>query len=180
MSEHTSSLDASELWAAYAYNPLTGKLFLIKRNRYVKGNTYVDSRNYKGLRLAVPRDNKWTCVNYSRAVYAWFTGKWADKGFHIDHINGDSFDNRVWNLRMVTVRENNQNRRNQGSAGIYWNKRIKRWQSQIRIDGKKVYLGVYRKESEALQAYIDACDANRYSVLSEVRDRLIALRKIES
>jgi hypothetical protein len=175
MSQSTASVCAADLWDRFSYSPLTGKFYRRRTGKVVPGTAYTDYRNYRGLRIRAPFNGKLRTVPYGRAVYAWLTGTLPGKGFHIDHINHDSHDNRPSNLRCVTVRENNQNRRNQGSAGIYWNKRINRWQAQIRIQGKKVYLGVFKEESEALERYIHACDANNYSVLDSVRHRLESL-----
>lgn len=176
MSKPTPSLDASELWDTYGYNPLTGKLFILKRNKYVKGSPYIDRRGYKGMRMGVRRGGKHVAVNYSGAVYAWFTGVWSDKGIHIDHINGDSGDNRIWNLRRVTVRENNQNRKKYDYPGAYWNKRLSKWQAQIRIGKTRVYLGLYITRAEACAVYITECDKLGYAVLPEVRRRIEALQ----
>lgn len=176
MSKHTPSLDASELWDTYGYNPLTGKLFLIKLNRYVKGSPYIDKRNYKGMCIGVRRNGKSARINYGRAVYAWFTGEWSDKGIHIDHINGDSGDNRIWNLRRVSVRENNQNRKGHDYPGAYWNKGRNKWQAQIRIGKTRVYLGLYTTRAEACAVYITECDRLGYAVLPEVRRRIAALQ----
>ena len=176
MSKHTSSFDASELWDTYGYNPLTGKLFLIKLNRYVQGSPFVDARSYKGVKIHVTCSGKRTAVAYSRAVYAWFSGEWSTKGLHIDHINGDTSDNRVWNLRRVTVRENNQNRKGHDYPGAYWNKARNKWQAQIRIGKTRVYLGVYTTRAEACAVYIAECDRLGYAILPEVRRRIAALQ----
>jgi hypothetical protein len=119
--------------------------------------------------------DKQVCVNYGRAVSAWLTGKWADKGFHIDHINGDSCDNRFWNLRKVTARENNQNRKEHNYPGAYWNKARNKWQAQIRIGKTRVYLGLYTTRAEACAAYLAECDRLGYVILPEVRRRIKAL-----
>ena len=175
--DSTTSFDVALLWSNYCLDPFTGNLYSTSTGRPIWSQSSIDPRNYRKLVANAPTSKGYRTIAYGRVVFAWVHGYYPKQGFHVDHINGDSHDNRPWNLRAVTVRENNQNRRNQGSAGIYWNKRIKRWQAQIRINGQKVYLGVYKHEHEGLEAYINACDANGYSVLPEVRNRLSSLLK---
>jgi hypothetical protein len=168
----------SDLWDRYDLDPLRGILYNRRLNRISLGTSSVDHRNYKRLTATVKLNGKSISLNYGKVVHAWVNGYWAREGFHIDHINHDSHDNRPWNLRCVTVRENNQNRVNQKSPGIYWNKRLNKWQAQIRIQGEKVYLGVFKSEADALGAYITACEQNGYAMLPEVKARLTHLEKV--
>lgn len=177
MSKHTSDLDASELWLLYAYNPLTGKLFSLAQNKYLHGTPYVDTRNYAGVSLSCRLGNKTRTVNYSRVVYAWITGWLVPAGYHVDHINNNTLDNRAWNLRKVTVRENNQNRKGYLYPGTYWNTNRHKWQAQIRIGKRRVYLGLFTTRAAALAAYVEKCDELGYTVLQEVRERLKELQE---
>ena len=81
------------------------------------------------------------------------------KGMVIDHINGNSLDNRRGNLRIVTNRENQQNQvkhRHGKLFGCCYRKRVKKWQALIRIDGSQKSLGCFKTEHEAHQAYMKA------------------------
>lgn len=78
----------------------------------------------------------------------------------VDHINGDTHDDRVENLRIVTSRENNSIcfRSNDDSfsskhIGVSWNKKRGKWVSQINYKGSVVYLGLFTCELEASDAY---------------------------
>jgi hypothetical protein len=82
------------------------------------------------------------------------------KGHVTDHINGNGLDNRKCNLRLVTYRQNQQNRHHKKSSkypGVQWHKCDKRWFSCIRFNGKRTYLGYFINEKKAYQAYQDAC-----------------------
>lgn len=78
-------------------------------------------------------------------------------GFETDHANGNKLDNRRSNLRIVTKNQNQWNRRKQrGSSrykGVSWNKQNQRWHVSLQLNGKKVWLGYYRTEEEAGEAY---------------------------
>jgi len=67
----------------------------------------------------------------------------------IDHINHITIDNRRCNLRVCTREENQMNRK---SRGYYWNKLIKKWQVQIRFNGKRKSIGCFKTEEEAKRA----------------------------
>jgi hypothetical protein len=69
----------------------------------------------------------------------------------IDHINRDKLDNRIENLRVVSKQENCFNR---GAKGFCFHKG--KYQSQITINKKIIYLGSYDTEEEAHEAYLEA------------------------
>lgn len=93
---------------------------------------------------------------------AWFMtyGKWPN-GL-IDHINGDTSDNMIENLRDATHKINAQNQReaqvhNRSKLlGVAWHKRSKKWQAGIRHEGRYRYLGLFESEQEAHGAYLVA------------------------
>ena len=72
----------------------------------------------------------------------------------IDHENQTRDDNSNDNLRVVTAQQNQFNRSN--VKGYSWNKKRKKWVAQIRIDGKKKYLGGFETEEDAREAYLAA------------------------
>lgn len=79
----------------------------------------------------------------------------------VDHINGNTFDNRKCNLRECTTSENNMNstvRANSvtGFKGVCIDSRLnrtKRFRSHITVKGKQYHLGAYRTAEEAARAY---------------------------
>ncbi len=89
----------------------------------------------------------------------------APKGKMVDHINCNQLDNQCHNLRIVSSRENQQNlHKNKRSKfpGVCWNKGVNKWQSQIRINGKRKHLGIFTSEQEAFSAYLKACKDNLF------------------
>jgi hypothetical protein len=67
------------------------------------------------------------------------------KGLQVDHINGDTLDNRRSNLRVVTVSINQLNRkkpnRNSQSGVVGVGRHEGRWRARISIDGETHHLG---------------------------------------
>lgn len=78
----------------------------------------------------------------------------------IDHINGNTLDNRIQNLRDVSQRINQQNRRKtssrSGLLGAHWRERDKKWSSAIVVGGKAIHLGIFETAETAHAAYVAA------------------------
>lgn len=81
----------------------------------------------------------------------------ASSGMQVDHINGDTLDNRRCNLRLCTCAENAQNRKLQGGSsnfkGVHWYRRDKKWYAQIRVNKGLIHLGYFDDEEGAAFAY---------------------------
>lgn len=85
----------------------------------------------------------------------------AKDGQIVDHINGNSLDNRRSNLRIVTHAQNMANRScNTTSAsklkGVTYDTsmiRKKRWAASIHHQGKRIKIGRYFTKEEAAMAY---------------------------
>lgn len=79
------------------------------------------------------------------------------RGKVIDHINGDSLDNRRENLRIVSVRENNFNIRRVAGAtglrGVSYNRSSKMYEANVSKDSVKYYLGMFDNAYDAARAY---------------------------
>lgn len=102
----------------------------------------IDRQSYKAHRLA------WLYVH----------GEWPLGD--VDHINGDTGDNRLANLRPATRAENMQNLRkpNRGSKSGYLgvSKNAGRWFAQITVAGKRRHLGYHDTPEAAHIAYLAA------------------------
>ncbi len=81
----------------------------------VLGGILVSTKGYR--RWAVKIAGKTSIV--SRIIWELFNGK-IPEGMQIDHINGDSTDNRISNLRCVTSKTNshNQKKRSTNTSGV--------------------------------------------------------------
>ena len=86
----------------------------------------------------------------------------AEKGQEIDHINGDSLDNRRGNLRITDRFGNCQNaslykNNKSGYKGVHFVKdtqyKKKKWVAYIQSNKKLQHLGYFATAKEAAQAY---------------------------
>lgn len=78
-------------------------------------------------------------------------------GCVVDHINGDTSDNRKMNLRVTTQNKNVLNKavpsnNHSGIMGVWWDANRKRWDAEIKLDGIKCYLGRYKNIEDAVYA----------------------------
>lgn len=80
---------------------------------------------------------------------------------NVDHINGNTFDNSILNLRLSTFSENQQNRKlsrvnKSGYTGVGFNKATCKWRAIIYLNNKEFYLGSFNTPEEAHQSYVAA------------------------
>lgn len=139
------------------YNPDTGDF--IRRTSYIKVKAGdkaggINKRGYREIRVLGKK--------YLAHRLAWLYINGYFPEMIIDHINGDTQDNRISNLRLITASGNNQNRRKsrKDSNSKYLGISIKqqngktRWQVRIQIEGVRFYLGLFDTEEEAYEIYL--------------------------
>lgn len=154
MATHTLTQD--RLKELFTYNPETGLLTRQVKVKHFVAGTVVGSAGRRGY-LHCSVDNRLYKVH--RLIWLFVYGEWP-KG-QIDHINHNTADNRICNLRDVSCAQNHQNRsRNTKSAsgylGVTWHVRDKRWLAHIQVDGKSHHLGSFKDVNEAIAARLRA------------------------
>ena len=81
----------------------------------------------------------------------------APPGTQVDHIDGDTLDNRRCNLRISTPAQNQQNTRARGGSskykGVSWFTRRGRWRVAFNWLGKTHFVGYFDDEVEAARTY---------------------------
>lgn len=76
----------------------------------------------------------------------------------VDHINGNTLDNRKCNLRLCTNADNLKNRINlpknntSGILGVRFRKDRNKWYSELQVNSKTIRLGSYLTKEEAIKA----------------------------
>lgn len=141
------------------YDPDTGNFFWkVRSNSRANAGDLASKQSFCFGYRQISIDGK--TYRAHRLVWFYFHNKWPTH--NIDHINGIREDNRIENLRDVTQKVNMQNlqkaKRNSksGLLGVDWMPKNKKWRAQIRIDGKKVYLGYFVTAQLAHEAYLKA------------------------
>ena len=89
------------LWERFDYKPLTGELLHKVKGGGPQTGKYV----WKSLQV----DGKTHRFSAHRAIWKWVHG--TDPTMTIDHINHDTHDNRIWNLRDVSYSVQNKHQR---------------------------------------------------------------------
>lgn len=104
-----------------------------------------------GYRLVCVQRVRYQC---SRVAWLLHTGSWPD--LLLDHINGDTDDNRIENLRQATRQQNSHNLRTRpgvsGVKGVVYSKRDKAWNARCKVNGKLYDIGFFKDPQLAEQA----------------------------
>ncbi len=90
----------------------------------------------------------------------------------IDHINFIRTDNRLKNLRIVTTRENTNQKHLKSSSeytGVSWIKSDKKWKATIVINGKNKHLGIFNNEYDASIYYKNALKCVINDKISDIK-----------
>ena len=110
---------------------------------------------YKRVRFAI--NNKSYRLRVHRLFFYWHYGYLPEI---VDHIDKNSLNNNIENLREIN---RNGNRRNSYKTknctskykGVFWSKVSKKWSAQVFTNKKTIYLGLFSNEDDAGQAVND-------------------------
>lgn len=86
----------------------------------------------------------------SRIVWCLVNGSWPELDKIIDHVNRNRLDDRISNLRCVSIKENAYNK---GAKGYFWEASRSKWTARLKTDTKHLLLGRFDTEEEAKAAY---------------------------
>lgn len=157
--------------AMYTYCPLTGEFRYARNSFRARSSTVLRVRKgdiagtipkpgVRGKNYAV------LCVGGIRVLahrlaYMLHNGP-ITPGKYVDHISTDTTDNRLTNLRLVSAKGNQENRKapqkngSSGHIGVSYDKSRNKYQAKIKSGGVHVNIGRYETAEEAYAAYVQA------------------------
>lgn len=140
-----------------------------------KGKVYETLIDTEDLHLANSYPNTWFMQYDPNTSGYYIIGRWIKdwKTFRyrlhrtimnalddrvVDHINHDTLDNRKSNLRLITVQQNNQNKKmtvnnKSGVRGVHYEKESGKYKAQITINGKRTSIGRFNNLEDATLAF---------------------------
>ena len=99
---------AARIQQDYDYDDRSGMLINAKTNRIIRGKVNCKRNGeYRYLYMNLRASGKDYTIQMHKIVWAWHHGRFPT--MQIDHINGNSFDNHIENLREVSASENKMN-----------------------------------------------------------------------
>ena len=134
------------------YDPDSGLFTWIKDKARAKAGDKANSTNSRGY-IQISIDGK--RYQAHRLAFLYMLGRFPKQ--NVDHPNHIRSDNRWSNLRETDHAGNNRNRamdsRNtSGCVGVCWHKNWKLWHAQIKVKGKQIHLGTFKKIADAIAA----------------------------
>jgi len=153
------SLTQARLQELFSYNPVTGELTRkVSRSSNAKAGSVAGAFDSDGyVRIFIDGHR----YGAHSLAWMWCHGEWPTK--QIDHINGIPHDNRISNLRDVSIEHNQQNKhraqannKSSGLRGVALRVNTGKWQASIVVNRKKKHLGLYLTPEDAHVAYLAA------------------------
>ena len=115
-----------------------GRIFSVMRRKVLK------PMGLKYLYVRLQKNNKQYCYNVGRLVLGHF-GKTSSMRPYVDHINHDTLDNRIENLRAVSCQINNLCRRSNGVG-----EHGKKYRVRRSCGAKRTCIGGFETKQEAI------------------------------
>lgn len=134
-----------------------GKIISIRRNK-IMGFCLAGS-GYEMVQLYKNKKPKPSYIH--RLVYENFIGELPNnRKMVIDHVDNNKRNNFYKNLQLITNRRNcskdqNKNKTSSRFIGVRYRPERNKWSAEIRINGKKKFIGNFDCELAAAKAYKD-------------------------
>lgn len=141
------------------------------RERYI-GN--LDKNGYKRVTLIDVFTNKIITKKVHRLVAMYFLDNY-DETLTVNHKDFNKSNNNVSNLEMISVEDNclhyikNVKKENSYSKkiGVSFHKQLNKWTTRIKINGKRLSIGTYKTEYEAVSAIEEYYKGNKTPIVGK-------------
>jgi len=152
-------IDSNSL-SGLTWLPRENKQWSSKFSNKAAGSKNSDKNGYKNWALRFYYKEKMYNLRCSRVIFLLHHG-YLTKGKCIDHIDNNSLNNKIENLRECTNSQNSHNSKlsktnTSGYKGVNWDKRSKKWKVAIIANGKYHYFGLYVNLEDAIKVAIEA------------------------
>lgn len=125
-------------------------IFIIKNTEII-----IDKEMYQLMLSNTWHISRHYVINSKKQSLSRLVLKCTEPELVVDHINGNTYDNRKCNLRVVTKAQNSMNcpsNKNSVSKYLGVTKYKERWTAGIFVNGKRLYLGLFDREVDAALA----------------------------
>jgi hypothetical protein len=151
-------MNEAELLNVLRYDGETGLIHWVVRSGKAKAGSVAGTVKLGGYVQISVRGK----LHYAhRIAWLFVHGEWP--AGHIDHVDGNPLNNRIGNLRDVSVKENMENQRHahvsnksSGLLGVSFDKQTGRWMAKISVGGSTRNLGRFADPCVAHAAYVSA------------------------
>lgn len=150
-----------------------GRILNIKTNVFL--NPYLSGKNNKYRRIDLGKHQQYYI---HRLVAIAFIDN-PNNCPCVDHINTDTFNNHVSNLRWCSIAENNRNKsmnknNTSGYKGVTFSKRANKWVATCSVNGKLKAIGLYANILDAVAARLQAVNET-YRDFTHHTERLVCV-----
>lgn len=137
-----------------------GRAYSLIRKKIIKLS--LEKNGYFRIGLSKKNNKRTTKRIHQLVAMAFLNHKPNGLKLVVDHINEVKTDNYLWNLQLISSRENT-NKSSKSNilskyTGITFRKDVNKWRAYINIDGVQKHLGYYDSEEDASDAHEMALD----------------------
>jgi len=149
----------TQLRKIFDYNEQTGRLIYKSREGNTKFNARFEGKSAGFIDNGRVRVSLGGKLFYNSVLVFIYHNGAVPKGYQVDHINRNTLDDRLKNLRKVTASQNCFNRESRGTVSFKGVSKIatNKFRARITRYGKVKSLGVFPTAHEAALAYDEAC-----------------------
>ena len=133
-----------------------GNVRSLKFNKFKVLKKSINSRGRYRVNLCKDGQKLSNCKISQLSAMAFLNHKPCGHKIVVDHIDNNKENDKLYNLQLLTSRENIVKDMKIGSSkytGVCWNKRQGKWQGSITVNGIIKHLGYFKDEKEAAKAY---------------------------
>lgn len=155
--------ELTQLRLQLGYDPVSGVFVWKHEKRLASGALRIAAGDRAGTsvgkgyrQIQVKINGKKRGFKEHRLAWLFVHGRWPNG--QIDHINGNTSDNRIVNLREATNSQNMMNRKlnansQSGAKGVSFHQGSQRWRARLQLNGKRIHLGDFKNKEAAEIAY---------------------------